>query len=153
MQASLRGENVTHPDLGLPQIVPDTVLLILLLIAIVCFDRLLCNTCVNPSVSDFDPDHKHSLIQLIHTPPSVYPSSRSPSPYVPHIPYVHPPTACPRIPPKGPNNKQIQGDSRSKSRCPLCVILLPPLSSSCSNTPIFSKLFITFRSTLPLAST
>lgn len=72
MQASLQGENVTHQDLGLPQIVPDTVLLILLLIAIVCFDRLLCDTCVNRPVSDFDPDHKHSLIQLIHTPPFVW---------------------------------------------------------------------------------
>ena len=44
-------------------------------------------------------------------------------------------------------------DSRSKSLCPLCVILLPPLSSSFSNTPIFSNACITLRSTDPLAST
>ena len=42
---------------------------------------------------------------------------------------------------------------RSISLCPACEILLPPLSSSCSNTPIFSSDFMTFRSTAPLAST
>lgn len=42
---------------------------------------------------------------------------------------------------------------RSKSRCPLCVILRPPFSSSCSRTPIFSNACITLRSTLPEAST
>ena len=44
-------------------------------------------------------------------------------------------------------------DSRSRSLCPLCVILLPPRSSSFSSTPMFSSACITLRSTDPLAST
>lgn len=63
-----------------------------------------------------------------------------------------PPTSSP---PPHPH-KQPEGDTknlRSKSRRPLCVILLPPLSSSCSKTPIFSSACMTLRSTLPLAST
>lgn len=69
MQASLQGENVTHVELGLSQIMPDTVLLILFLIVIVCFDRLLCDTCVHSPVSNFDPDRKHPSTQLINTRP------------------------------------------------------------------------------------
>ena len=52
-----------------------------------------------------------------------------------------------------PPSKKKNRNSRSKSLCPLCVILRPPFSSSCSNTPIFSNACITLRSTLPLAAT
>lgn len=41
---------------------------------------------------------------------------------------------------------------RSKSRWPDCVMRRPPLSSSCSRTPIFSRACMTLRSTEPEAS-
>jgi len=46
-----------------------------------------------------------------------------------------------------------KGAIRSKSRWPLCVIRLPPFSSSCSSTPSFSSACMTLRSTEPDAST
>ena len=83
-----------------------------------------------------------------------YPKSRkvpliSLPPSTPYQPEQSKPLCHSRLPHTIASGK----NSRSKSLLPLCVILLPPLSSSCSNTPIFSKACTTFRSTLPLAST
>ena len=123
-------------------------------------DRLLFSftrPCHSPSIH-LPPPHRHSVpskAQSLYSKISRRPSKKIHVSRLPNLAKMSPIRLLfrpiHRLLLNSPQNKRFH--LRSKSLCPACVILLPPFSSSFSNTPISSSDFTTFRSTAPLAST